>query len=111
MTPIPAERLKQVYRITYPNGKIYVGLDLTGTLTYMGSPSLKQQIADDMPREQRRDFTVRKTILWESWEAADAEARAMETQYIVSTGANDPAIGYNVLPRHRPSRQVGVGVG
>jgi hypothetical protein len=37
---------KQVYKITYPNGKIYVGSDLTGTLTYFGSPSAKakQQI-------------------------------------------------------------------
>jgi hypothetical protein len=29
--------LKAVYRITYPNGKIYVGMDLTGTLLYFGS--------------------------------------------------------------------------
>jgi hypothetical protein len=33
--------LKQVYKITYPNGKIYVGSDLTGTLTYFGRPSVK----------------------------------------------------------------------
>ena len=26
-------RRKQVYKITYPNGKIYVGMDLTGILT------------------------------------------------------------------------------
>ena len=32
---------KQVYKITYPNGKIYVGMDLTGTLTYFGTPSAK----------------------------------------------------------------------
>jgi hypothetical protein len=25
-------RRKQVYKITYPNGKIYVGMDLTGSL-------------------------------------------------------------------------------
>ena len=31
-------RRKQVYKITYPNGKIYVGMDLTGTLLYFGSP-------------------------------------------------------------------------
>jgi hypothetical protein len=27
-------RRKQVYKITYPNGKIYVGMDLTGSLLY-----------------------------------------------------------------------------
>jgi hypothetical protein len=26
----PAMRPKQVYKITYPNGKIYVGMDITG---------------------------------------------------------------------------------
>lgn len=25
---------KTVYKITYPNGKIYTGMDLTGSLTY-----------------------------------------------------------------------------
>lgn len=100
--PLPTARLKQIYRITYPNGKIYVGLDLTGSITYMGSPGAKRQIADDMTPEQRRDFSVRKTILWESWEATDAEARAMEIHYIVSTGANDSAIGYNLRPRLSP---------
>jgi len=94
-------RLKQVYRITFPNGKIYVDLDLTGTLTYLGSPSAVRQIAEDMSPEQRRDFSVRKTILWESREATDAEARAMEIDYIVSTRANDPAVGYNIVPRPR----------
>lgn len=74
---------------------------MTGTLTYTGSPSLKRRIADDMTPEQRRDFTVRKTILWESWEATDAEARTMEVHYIVSTGANDADIGDNVRPRLR----------
>ena len=32
-------RNKQVYKITYPNGKIYVGMDLTGAISYFGSPS------------------------------------------------------------------------
>jgi len=27
------------YRITYPNVKIYVGMDLTGSVLYLGSPS------------------------------------------------------------------------
>jgi len=60
-------RLKQVYKITYPNEKIYVGSDLTGTLTYFGSPSAKakEQIVADLAAH-RLDLTVRKQILWES---------------------------------------------
>jgi hypothetical protein len=29
-----AGRNKQVYKITYPNGKIYIGMDVTGSVTY-----------------------------------------------------------------------------
>jgi hypothetical protein len=30
---------KQVYKLTYPNGKIYAGMDLTRSLLYVGSPA------------------------------------------------------------------------
>lgn len=93
-------RRKQVYKITYPNGKIYVGSDLTGTLTYFGSPSPRGKariIADHA--EQRLDFAVRKQILWESETATTSEVLAMERKLIVETGANNPEIGYNLAPR------------
>jgi len=32
--------LKQVYKLTYPNAKIYVGMDVTGSLLYVGSPAV-----------------------------------------------------------------------
>ena len=93
-------RRKQVYKITYPNGKIYVGMDLTGTLLYMGSPSAHEQIAADLELEPHRfDLTLRKEILWESETATDAEVRAKEIELIRETGANNPRIGYNVIPR------------
>jgi hypothetical protein len=57
--------VKVVYKITYPNGKIYVGMDLTGTLTYLGSPS-SALVARDFTEDEQRDFTIRKQILWES---------------------------------------------
>ena len=34
-------RLQQVYKITYPNGMIYVGMDLTGAITYFGAPATR----------------------------------------------------------------------
>jgi hypothetical protein len=98
-------RRKQVYKITYPNGKIYVGMDLTGTLLYMGSPSIHAQIAADLELDSRQfELTLRKEILWESESASDREVRAVEQQLIRETGANDPAIGYNKLPRHGPEQ-------
>jgi hypothetical protein len=91
---------KQLYRITYPNGKIYVGLDLTGTITYFGSPSAKakERIVADLA-EHRLDLTVRKEILWESETATDSEVRAMEHKLIRELGSNNPEIGYNLNPR------------
>lgn len=90
--------MKHVYRITYPNGKIYVGMDLTGTALYFGSPR-KSDIAADLGPEVCRDLIVRKEILWESEVATEAEVRAMERHLIESTGANNPEIGYNTWPR------------
>ena len=78
-------RRKQVYKITYPNGKIYVGSDLTGTLTYFGSPSAQARIAADL-HEHLHDLTVRKEILWESETAIKAETLAMEIKLIRGPG-------------------------
>lgn len=95
-----SQRTKVVYRITYPNGKIYIGKDLTGTLTYFGSPN-SRVVEDDFTPEQRRDFTVRKEILWESNTATDAEVAAKEVELIRAHRSNDPAIGYNRWPRYQ----------
>ena len=93
-------RRKQIYKITYPNGKIYVGMDLTGTLLYFGSPSVHKQIAADLDLDGHHlELTLRKEILWESETATDAEVRAMEVRLIREHRSTDPAIGYNRLPR------------
>ncbi|WP_110945864.1 hypothetical protein [Streptomyces avicenniae] len=93
--------MKVVYKITYPNGKIYVGMDLTDTrLRYFGSPSV-ELLEADTDREMLRDFTIRKEILWESETAEDSEVRRVETQLIVEHRANDPRIGYNKRPKYR----------
>ncbi|SRR5258706_16303114 len=91
--------MKVIYKITYPNGKIYVGQDLTDSINYFGSAS-STLIAEDFTREQRRDFTIRREILWESEAASDAEVIRKEREYIVSLRANNPAVGYNQLPKY-----------
>lgn len=96
---------KVIYKITYPNGKIYVGKDLTDTINYFGSADSKL-IERDFTREERRDFTIRKEILWESDQASDSEVSIKEVEFIRSLRANDPEIGYNRWPRLRsPSAQ------
>src|SRR5262245_55402192 len=96
--------MKVVYKITYPNGKIYVGKDLTGTLTYFGSVD-SRLVERDFQEEQRHDFTVRKQILWASETASDSEVGAKEVEYILSLKSNDPAVGYNRWPQFRKRPQ------
>ncbi|MBV9677686.1 MAG: hypothetical protein JO185_15210 [Acidobacteriaceae bacterium] len=90
-----------VYKITYPNGKIYVGSDMTDNIRYFGSASAKH-IAQDFTREQRRDFTARKEILWESETATKSDLLRKEHEFIKELRSNDPAIGYNRSPVFKP---------
>jgi hypothetical protein len=92
--------MKVIYKITYPNGKIYIGQDITDSIAYFGSPDSKL-IAKDFTREQRRDFTVRKQIIWESEMASDSEVTTQERKLIRDYKSNDPAIGYNKSPKFR----------
>jgi hypothetical protein len=94
-------RLKKViYKLTYPNGKIYVGSDLTDDICYFGSANA-EIIAQDFTRKQRRDFTVRRQILWESAKASDSEVLQKEIKYILALRSNNPAIGYNRRPKFK----------
>ena len=93
-------RVKIVYRITYPNGKIYIGKDLTGSANYFGSASSALIQADFTP-EQLRDFTIRREVLWESDTATDGAVNAKEVELIRLHRSNDPVIGYNRWPTHR----------
>lgn len=94
--------MKVIYKITYPNGKIYIGKDATDSINYFGSAD-GSLIEKDFTREQRRDFTIRKEILWESETASDKEVGLKEVEYINSFMSNDPAIGYNQWPKQKNS--------
>lgn len=92
--------MKVIYKITYPNSKIYVGKDLTDSINYFGSAG-DSLIAQDFTREQRRDFTIRKQILWESETASDSEVSVREMELIRILRSNDPAVGYNRWPKFK----------
>ncbi|WP_127997185.1 GIY-YIG nuclease family protein [Piscinibacter defluvii] len=89
-----------IYRITYPNGKIYVGQDRTNSINYFGSAS-DELIARDFTPEQRQSFTVTRDILWYSESADRAEINRKEVEFILKLRANDPAVGYNQYPAFR----------
>jgi hypothetical protein len=90
--------MKVIYKITYPNGKIYIGKDLTGTLNYFGSAK-SRLIEQDFTWEQQRDFTIRKEILWASATATDREVNMKEVELIKFYQSNNPSIGYNQWPK------------
>jgi DNA modification methylase len=85
--------MKVIYKVTYPNGKIYIGQDLTDSINYFGSAN-NQVIEEDFTREQRRDFTIRKEILWDSETASNSEVNLKEVEYILLYKSNNPSIGY-----------------
>lgn len=92
--------MKIIYRITYPNGKIYIGMDLTDNINYFGSADAGV-IERNFTRKQRRDFSIRREILWESEDAEDGEVRRREAEFIRHFKSNDPAIGYNQSPKFK----------
>ena len=89
---------KVIYKITYPNGKIYIGKDLTNTLTYFGSVNSKL-VEADFTEEQMRDFSIRKEIIFES--ESSEEINKIEASLILQHQANDPNIGYNQWPKFK----------
>ena len=82
--------MKWIYKLTFPNGKIYVGMDLTGSVGYFSSPH-SPSIAADFTAEQQRDMTIRREIIWSSGTATDADVRAKEIEYIKTLRSSDPA--------------------
>ncbi|GHB54007.1 GIY-YIG nuclease family protein [Mongoliitalea lutea] len=91
-------RMKVIYKITYPNGKIYIGQDITDSINYFGSAD-GRLIEKDFTREERKDFTIRKEILWESESATQQEINQQEIEFIVKLNSNDSRIGYNKRPK------------
>lgn len=94
------ERMNVIYKITYPNGKIYVGQDRTDSINYFGSAD-SELIAKDFTREQRRSFTITREILWESESASRSEVNRKEIEFILALKSNDPAVGYNRWPKFK----------
>jgi hypothetical protein len=91
--------MKVVYKITYPNGKIYVGKDSTSdNLRYFGSPD-REYLEKDFTWEQQQDITLRKEILFSNETISDSDLSKKEFELIEKHGSNNPVNGYNILPK------------
>ena len=94
------ENLKVIYKITYPNGKIYIGKDLTNNINYFGSAN-SDLIAKDFTEDERKSFTITREILFQS--ENENEINKAESKYITEFKSNDPNIGYNQWPKLKSS--------
>lgn len=90
--------MKVIYKITYPNGKIYIGQDMTDDIRYFGSPN-RSLIEKDFTRDQIRNFTIKKEIIWESEMASIEEVYQREIEFIKKFRSNDPVIVYKRWPK------------
>lgn len=92
--------MKIIYKITYPNGKIYIGKDLTNTLTYFGSVN-SSIVSKDFTDQEKQDFTIRKEIIWQSEDATTEEVNRKEVELIRLFDSNNSDIGYNQWPKRK----------
>jgi hypothetical protein len=88
--------MKAIYKVTYPNCKIYIGKAIAGEVTFANDDI--KIIEQDFTKDELRDFTIRKEILWESDSASDEEVRSKEIEFITAFKSHDPAIVYNRWP-------------
>ena len=82
-----------VYKITFPNGKIYVGKDIGfggHSIRYFGTWN-RALVESDFSKAELEDFTLRKEILFESNDKLKVGRKEMAL--IVQFGANDPLKG------------------
>ncbi len=77
---------KAIYKATYPKGKIYVGKDLTNTLTYFGSVN-DNLVKKDFSEEQIKSFTITKEIIFESENIE--EINKVEAKFIADLQSNN----------------------
>jgi len=94
--------MKVIYKITYPNKKIYIGKDSTGDiLRYFGSPD-REYLEKDFTWEELQKVTLTKEILFYSEDISESGLHEKEHEFINKFCSNNPAIGYNIVPKFDP---------
>lgn len=87
-------RVGIVYKITYPNGKIYIGQDRTDDINYFGSAD-SFTIAKDFTARQRQCFTICKEIVCRLKNCTIQELNECERLWIEKCQSHKPDKGYN----------------
>jgi predicted RNase H-like nuclease len=98
--------MKQIFKITYPTGKIYIGKDTDGRCDDFGSPNqlALQTNFDALPKSSQTQYNITKEILWESYDCSGQTLASKHLELIHAHQSNQPHIGYNqpVPALHQP---------
>lgn len=92
-----------VFKITFPNGKIYVGSDTARTarldfFKYFGSPlKAKTEMLEELGEylEGQHAYVLKKEILHSEEEVCVGDILRIEQEFIKSLHAKNPEVGYN----------------
>jgi hypothetical protein len=92
-----------VFKITFPNGKIYIGSDTARTarldfFKYFGSPlKAKDEMLSDLGEflSGKEAYVLKKDILHAQNNVRMGDILQVEQQFIKALNAKDPNIGYN----------------
>jgi hypothetical protein len=91
-----------VYKIIFPNGKIYVGCDYGrnaafNIATYFGSfkSSAEAIIREHKEHFENKRFTITKEILYDAENQTKAHIMSKESEFIQALKATNPKVGYN----------------
>ena len=92
-----------VFKITFPNGKIYVGSDTASTarldyFKYFGSPQkAKSKMLNEMGEylDGTRTYSLKKEILHAEENVRVGDILQIEQKFIKVLNAKDPRVGYN----------------
>ncbi|MGY3802497.1 GIY-YIG nuclease family protein [Pigmentibacter ruber] len=96
---------KIIYKITYPNGKIYIGQDFTNNYNYFGSIDeelLKRDFSDD----DILSFTIIKEVIFREKNITKKSLNLLEKNYILQYNSNNPNVGYNKLPVYSSCKKI-----
>ena len=84
-----------VYKITFPNGKVYIGKDIGGqghSIRYFGSWD-NATVENDFSKEELSSFTLKKEILFESSDKDEVSRK--EFELILGHNSHNLLFGYN----------------
>ena len=91
-----------VYKIIFPNGKIYVGADwgrnaATDVVSYFGSfkKSATLILKEHEEHIKSKSFIITKEILYEAFNQTPEHIWAKEREFITMLDAKNPSVGYN----------------